>query len=551
MKSVFILAAATVAALGVLVALPVAFVVLQAVFPRLAEGSLGDPFGAWGAVLSQPGTLALVGGTLKLGLSVAAVSAAIGIPLGALRGLFRLPLARLWDLLFLIPFLLPPYIAALSWTMALQPRGFLQQLAGWHLGPLLFSPAGVALVMGLAIFPVVYFAVSRSMAASGSRLAEAARVFGAGPWRAFFRVTLPLSLPAIGASLLLAFTLAIEEYGVPAALGAQSGVNVLTTAIERRLADWPIDLPGAALLSLVLVALALTAFAVQRALLAGRGFETTTGKPAPLAQAELGPWRLPALLLFALVALAAVAAPLASMLAAALTRNLSGGLSLANLTLANFGALFQARGEAWDALSTSLSLAAGAALLTGAVGLLAAWCVAGRHVPGAPAIDGLALLPAALPGVVVGVGLILAWNQPFWPATPYGTWGILLLSYTCLLLPYPVRYVGAALAQIGPNLEAAARVHGASAARALRRIVLPLVLPALAASMLMVFAVASRELVTSLLLAPAGVQTVSIHVWRQFEQGSVGEGMAMATVAVAASLTLMLGASAIRRRGED
>ena len=113
MKSVFILAAATVAALGVLVALPVAFVVLQAVFPRLAEGSLGDPFGAWGAVLSQPGTLALVGGTLKLGLSVAAVSAAIGIPLGALRGLFRL-LARLWDLLFLIPFLLPPYIAALS-----------------------------------------------------------------------------------------------------------------------------------------------------------------------------------------------------------------------------------------------------------------------------------------------------------------------------------------------------------------------------------------------------------------------------------------------------
>ena len=115
---------------------------------------------------------------------------------------------------------------------------------------------------------------------------------------------------------------------------------------------------------------------------------------------------------------------------------------------------------------------------------------------------------AALPGVVVGVGLILAWNQPFWPATPYGTWGILLLSYTRLLLPYPVRYVGAALAQIGPNLEAAARVHGASAARALRRIVLPLVLPALAASMLMVFAVASRELVTSLPLAPAGADGV-------------------------------------------
>ncbi|MCH3719391.1 ABC transporter permease subunit, partial [Campylobacter lari] len=89
------------------------------------------------------------------------------------------------------------YIAALSWTMALQPRGYLEQLTGLHLGPLLFSPAGVTLAMGLAIFPVVYFAVSRSMAATGARLADVARVFGAGPWRAFLRVTLPLALPAI------------------------------------------------------------------------------------------------------------------------------------------------------------------------------------------------------------------------------------------------------------------------------------------------------------------------------------------------------------------
>ncbi|CAB3625151.1 ABC transporter permease [Achromobacter pestifer] len=548
MKSLYLLAAATLAALGVLVALPMSFVGLQAIFPHLAEGSLRNPFGAWSATLANTATLTLVAGTLKLGLGVAAVSALIGIPLGALRGLFQVPLARFWDAVFLVPFLLPPYIAALSWTMALQPRGYLEQVAGFNLGPLLFSPSGVTLAMGLAIFPVVYFAVSRSMAATGARLADVARVFGASPWRAFMRVTLPLALPAIAASLLLAFTLAIEEYGVPAALGSQAGVAVLTTAIERRLADWPIDLPGAALLSLVLVALALTAYAIQRAVIAGRGFETMTGKPAPLAPGHLGAWRVPVALLFAAVALIAVAAPLASMLAAAFTRHVSAGLSPGNLTLANFAALFDARGEAWEALSTSLSLATGTALLAGAVGLLAAWCVAGKHVPGAAIIDGLALLPAALPGVVVGVGLILAWNQPFWPATPYGTWGILLLSYTCLLLPYPVRYVSAALSQIGANLEAAARVHGANAAQALRRIVLPLVLPGLAASMLMVFAVASRELVTSLLLAPAGVQTVSIYVWRQFEQGSVGEGMAMAAVAVGVSLTLMLAATLIRRR---
>ena len=173
-----------------------------------------------------------------------------------------------------------------------------------------------------------------------------------------------------------------------------------------------------------------------------------------------------------------------------------------------------------------------------------------RKIRGAVFIDGLSLLPAVLPGVVVGVGLILLWNQPFWPVTPANSWPILLLSYCCLLLPWPVRYVGSALKQLGGNLEPAARVHGASQFQALRYIVLPLVFPSLLAAMLMVFAIGSRELVTSLLLAPAGMQTVSVFIWRQFEQGSVGQGMAMATIAITTGLTLMLSALALMQRGE-
>jgi iron(III) transport system permease protein len=199
-------------------------------------------------------------------------------------------------------------------------------------------------------------------------------------------------------------------------------------------------------------------------------------------------------------------------------------------------------------LTTSLSLALGAALLTGVVGFLAAWLVVGKRVRGAVLIDALSLLPAALPGIVVGVGLILAWNRSFWPLSPYNTWGILLFAYSCLLLPYPVRYASAALRQIGGNLEAAARVHGASPLQALRLIMLPLVFPSLLAAAMLVFAVSVRELVTSLLLSPAGVQTVSVFVWRQFEQGSVGDGMAMASVAVVLSLTVMLLAMRLHQR---
>ncbi len=536
-------------ALLVLVAVPVAFVVLQAVFPHLDTGSYLAPFSAFTRVFAEPSLQELFATTLKVGLGVALCSALIGVPLGALRGLFALPGAALWDVVFLIPFLIPPYIAALSWMLALQTHGYVQQLLPWlHLNDFLFSLPGMVAVMTLNVFPVVYFAVSRSMAASGSRLADVARIHGAGPWRAFIRITLPMALPAIASSLLLAFTLSIEEYGVPGALGSRSGILMLTTGIEQRLADWPIDMPGAAVLSLLLVAIALCAYSVQRAVLAGKNVESMTGKPADVTQKSLAVWTLPVLVLFTLVALIAVALPIVSTLVTAFSGTLSGGLSLSNLTIRHFGNLFDAHGDAIGALSTSLSLALGTALIAGATGFLASWLVVARKIRGAALIDGLSLFPAALPGIVLGVGLILAWNRSFWPVTPYNTWGILLLSYCCLLLPYPVRYVSAALKQIGGNLDAAARVHGATAAQALRMILLPLVLPSLLASMMMVFAVASRELVTSLLLSPAGVQTVSVYVWRQFEQGSVGDGMAMASVAVLLSLTLMLIAFRLQQR---
>lgn len=538
----------TVTVLLLLVAMPMLFVLLQAVFPALAQGSLAKPFSAFPVLLADPTLFRQLSDTLCVGGGVALVSAVLGIPLGALRGLFALPYARLWDLLFLIPFLLPPYIAALSWMLALQPSGYLEQLLPIRLSGLLFSLPGVILVMSLNIFPVVYFAVSRSMAAAGSRLAEVARVHGAGPWCAFWRITLPLAAPAIAASVLLAFTLAIEEYGVPAALGARAGVLVLTSGIEQRLADWPIDLTGAAILSLILVGLALSAFWLQRAIAGSMQVETTTGKPVTISIRSLGSWRWPVVMLLSIVALLAAGLPLASMLATAFSATLSGGLSWSNITLGHFTPLLEPDNDAFSALSTSLSLALGAAFLTGVIGFLAAWLVVGKRVRGAVLIDVLSLLPAALPGIVVGVGLILAWNRSFWPLSPYNTWGILLLAYSCVLLPYPVRYASAALRQIGGNVEAAARVHGASPLQALQWVMLPLVFPSLLAAAMLVFAVSVRELVTSLLLSPAGVQTVSVFVWRQFEQGSVGDGMAMASVAVVLSLTVMLLAMRLHQR---
>lgn len=156
MKQTF-LSGATLAALVMLVALPLVFILLQAIFPHFSAGSLGDAFGGIPALLADPQLAAMLGGTLWIAAGVALVSVMIGLPLGILRGMFSLPLPRLWDLLFLIPFLTPPYISALSWMLALQSQGYLQQLTGWQLNDLLFSRSGIVLVMTFNIFPVVYF----------------------------------------------------------------------------------------------------------------------------------------------------------------------------------------------------------------------------------------------------------------------------------------------------------------------------------------------------------------------------------------------------------
>lgn len=537
-------------ALAILVLIPLFFIILQSIFPAFATEGFSHPFTPIVSLFDDPELPPLLSNTLLLGLGVATISALIAIPLGALRGLFNLPFARVWDLLFLIPFLIPPYIAGLSWMLTLQPNGYSWQLLRISPGEAIFSLGGIISIMALNLFPVLYFAVSRSMAANGNRLADVARVHGASAWQAFFRVTFPLSLPSIAAGTLLVFTLAIEEYGIPAALGTPNGIRVFTTAIEQRLGDWPIDLPGAASLSLLLASIALLAYTLQRSLVSGRNVATTTGKAAALVTRSLGLWHLPVICLFALVAFFAVGIPLLAMFGTAFTSTVSGGLSLDNLTLRHFSGLIDTQTEALDALFTSVSLAAATAIVTGILGFLSAWLVVSQRIRGAVIIDALSLLPVAIPGIVIAVGLILAWNQPFWPITPYHTWWILLLAYSCLLLPYPVRYCSAALTQIGDSLADAARVHGASAITTLRLILFPLVMPSLLAAMMLVFAVASRELVSSLLLAPAGMQTVSIYVWRQFEQGSIGSGMAMACLAVLISLSLMLAAQLLQQRSQ-
>ncbi len=539
-----------IAGLTVIVGVPFIAVVLQGIFPNLGQGSFAGPFSSLVATLFDSALVGMAGNTILLGSCVVLASALVAVPLGVFRALYRIPLAPLWDVLLLVPFMIPPYIATLGWIMTLQPRGYLQQIAGFNLAAFLFSLFGMTMVMAFNTFPVVYFAVSRTVEAVGARYADVGRVFGASPARAFFRITLPLSAPGLVASLMLVFAAAIEEYGTPAALGRRAGFQVLVTGIDLRISDWPIDLPGAAILSILLVVMSLLTFLLQRWILARRSYQTVGGKPAAKDKRPLGAMKVPVMIAFAVVAFLATGVPLLSILFTALSRTISGGLALDNISAENFLSVFNNSAGALGALLNSFSLGIGTALITGLIGVLAAYTVVKTKIRGRVAIDTMTILPNALPGIVVAVGLILAWNMPWLPATPYNTAFILLLAYCCILLPQPVRYTTAAFQQIGDSLEAAARVFGASGVTAFRRILLPLVFPSLASAMLLVFALASRELVASVVVAPVGMQTIATFIWRQFEQGSIGLGMAMAFIAILITTLLpLLLLTLLRRSG--
>ncbi|MBB6262592.1 iron(III) transport system permease protein [Paenochrobactrum gallinarii] len=520
------------AGLLLVVAVPFVFIILQSIFPQLGSGSLANPFSHIAALFDDPRLFRITGNTVLLGLMVVALSALIAVPLAVFRALYKVPLAIFWDILMLIPFMIPPYIATLGWIMSLQPRGYLEQLAGFNLSSFLFSVSGMTFVMALNTFPLVYFAVSRTIEAVGARYADVGRVFGASSWRSFFRITLPLATPGLAASLLLVFAAAIEEYGTPAALGRRSGFEVLVTEIDLRVSDWPIDLAGAAVFSLALVLLSLGAFMIQRWILNRRSYVTTVGKPQAKDKRALGNLTIPVVGLFALVSFLATGVPLLAILATALSKTISGGLTLSNIGFDNFSAIAENSAGGMKALINSLSLGVASALFTGLLGAVAAYAVVKMRFCGRNFLDVLTVLPNSLPGVVVAVGLILAWNQPALLVSPYNTPLILLLAYCCILLPQPIRYTTAAFHQIGDNLEAAARVCGATSFTTFRRIMLPLIAPSLITAMLLVFSVATRELVASVLIAPVGMQTISIFIWRQFEQGSVGLGMAMALIAI-------------------
>ena len=467
--------------------------------------------------------------TLRLGVAVSLLSLISGAALALLAA--QSPRGRWIDLLMSVPFLTPPFLASLAWSLAVGTKGYLGQFGffGRPLEQLIFSFWGLSLLMAVHYAPIVYFAIRAQIEKIPSSLLWAGQIAGAAPGRIVGRILLPITFPALLAGGFLAFACGIEEYGTPLVIGNRIGFPVIATEIGRIVRVYPINLTLASALASMLFALVgavyFLSYSLQRE---AKATAKTSPHPAPnllSASARVGLWSFASLyFLFTL------AVPYGSMLLTSLLKLVSAGPTVGNLTLAHYlVALTEESSGLREALVASFSLALMAALLGTLVG---AACVRAGIT-----LASLALIPAATPAITMAVGFILGWNATWTTWLPlYGSTVIVGIFYTAQYLPYAVQYARAGLATIPSSYEWAARIHGAGPGITTRRIVAPLLWPHCLAGAILIFSISFRELVGSVLLRPPGMQTVSTFILREFDQGSPATGMAMGVIAIAVSL---------------
>ena len=442
----------------------------------------------------------------------------------------------------MIPFMTPPYIASMGWILFMQKRGLFQQLfpatGAWSES--FFCFGGLVLVMSLHVFPFLMTMLKNAMLNIPASLEESGAVFGAGAAMRTRKIFAPLLTGNYAIGALLVFVKTLSEYGTPYTLGRRIGFYVFTTDIHRYSTTAPIDFSSSASLSSILVCICMAMWMLQNCITSRSSYRLVGGKgsrPARTRLSRLG--EAAAWLWVAFVVAVAIGVPYFSIISTSLIKLRGYGLAAGNFTLAHYHELLttpKALGSIWK----SLFLAVSSATICSVIGT--AVVVAVRRSTGffKKALECVALLPEMLPSIVLVIGIMLFWNAIYKLVPLYNTIGIMVLAYVVLYVPYTVQYVTSAFTQINDSLLQAGRVFGGTPGYVFRRVTLPMISRGVFAGWMMIFIIAFRELVTASLIAPPNTLVVSTYINREFEQGSVSLGMAMAVLCVLITTTALL-----------
>jgi iron(III) transport system permease protein len=393
-------------------------------------------------------------------------------------------------------------------------------LKAFEAEPLLniFSAWGMVFVMALYTFPYVFTFVANSLDMIPSELEEASAIFGAPPWRTAMNVTLPLVMPALLAGFIIAFLQSMTLFGVPAILALPAGVDTVTTKIWS-LFQFPPQpgLAAAASLPLLLVTVAL--LRSQAAIMGRRGYSIVGGKSTGMRTIRLGAWKAPALALFGFVLACSVVLPYGVLARTAFLKNWSAPME-GNLSLEHWRFVFLDFSQTRLAFANTFILGATAATAGTILAVTIGYLALRKLVWGHRYLAFLATAPVAIPGIVLAVGLFLAYNHP--PLVLYGTLAIIFLAYVTKELPVGYQQVASSLKAVHPELEEAGRIFGATRLRALFDITAPLIRNGVIATWILIFIGSIRELSATILLFTARTKTISVTMFDLRESNDWG-----------------------------
>lgn len=487
--------------------------------------------GIWKAILT-PHYLEALWGSVRLGLWTASFSTLVGFAFAFLVERSSVGGKKFISTMATLPVISPPFSLTLSIILLFGNNGLVsRQILGLsHFT--IYGLNGLVIVQTIGMFPIAFMTLSSVLRAIDSTVEDAALDLGATRLRTFLTITLPLATPGILSAWLLVFTNSLADFANPLLLSGS--YRVLSTEAYMEVTGRN-NLGGGAALSLLLLLPTLTAFFAQRYWITRKSYVTVTGKPSTrLTELASGPVRV-ALLAFVGFCVLFIVALYGTIVAGCFVKNWGIDYSF---TLSNIP---EALSRGWKAIADTVTLAAIATPIAGILAMAAALVVVRSSFFGKRLLEALIMTPFAVPGTLIGIAYILAFNKP--PLLLVGTAAIIVLNYVVRELPVGLETGAASLRQIDPAIEEAARDLGADTPTVFRTIVLPLIRPAFISSMSYTFVRSMTAVSAIIFLISARWYHLTVQIYNFSELLRFGWASVLATTLI----VIVLGAFGLMR----
>lgn len=510
------------ALLCVLVILPVSWLVVYSLTDSTGAATLAN----FHALFTDPDFVDPLLTTLTIAVSSSVICCAIAAPMGWLVARTDMPLGRLTRSLVMASFVTPPFLGAIAWELLAAPNSGLlnkayRALTGAEMDAYLFniySLPGLVFVISCYTFPYIFVLVANALDRIPGDLEDASSILGGRMWHTASRVTIPLALPALLAGALVAFLQAMTLFGSPAILALPAGFHTMTTKIWS-LFQYPAKPELAAAASLPLLILTVFLLRAQHMLLGRRGYSVVGGKTGEPRLVKLGVWKWIAIAVSLGLLMLPVFLPYFALVNATFSKIASQPIWFDNFTFRNIYFVFFELSATRPALINTFILGTVSATVGTVLALVIAFLTVRGAVPGHRFLGFLATAPVAIPGIVLGVGLFLAYTRP--PFVLYGTLWILLIAYVTIELPAAYQQLQSAFRAVNPELEDASRILGATRLQALWQITAPLLRTSVIATWCFIFVSVMRELSAAIMLFTSDTRPMSVLIFDLKESGDL------------------------------